>query len=174
MRLQRLTLARAGTDHQGQQAGPLTEVRSLVKDGYEATFGQLSLALDQLAALDARLAGRAEWSRPEGGYFLWLDLPEGTDTGAQASQTVEQLMSQAQTALRDGRAATAKTAQSVFSTLRHAREEGSDCASVLTALGRLWASGVAVDWDAFYRDEERRRVALPPARRRREPRRRRR
>ena len=36
-------------DHQGTQAGPLTEVRSLVKDGYEATFGQLSLALDQLA-----------------------------------------------------------------------------------------------------------------------------
>lgn len=37
-------------DHQGQQVGPLTEVRSLVKEGYEATFGQLSLALDQLAA----------------------------------------------------------------------------------------------------------------------------
>ena len=60
------------------------------------------------------------------------------------------------------RQATAKTAQSVFSTLRHAREEGSDCASLLSAVGRLWASGVAVDWDAFYQNEERRRVALPP------------
>jgi acyl transferase domain-containing protein len=59
------------------------------------------------------------------------------------------------------RQASAKIAQSVFSTLRHAREEGSDCASILGALGRLWASGVAVDWDGFYRDEERRRVALP-------------
>ena len=39
---------------------------------------------------------------------------QGTDTGAQASQTVEQLMSQAQTALRDGRAATAKTAQAML------------------------------------------------------------
>jgi acyl transferase domain-containing protein len=60
------------------------------------------------------------------------------------------------------RQATTKTAQSVFSTLRHAREEGSDCASLLAAVGRLWASGVAIDWDAFYRDEERRRVAMPP------------
>jgi glucokinase len=36
-------------NHQGTQAGPLTEVRSLVKDGYAATFGQLDLALDQLS-----------------------------------------------------------------------------------------------------------------------------
>jgi DNA-binding transcriptional MocR family regulator len=32
-----------------------------------------------LAALDAELAGRAVWSRPEGGYFLWLDLDVDTD-----------------------------------------------------------------------------------------------
>ncbi len=37
-------------DSQGQQAGTLVEVRSLVKDGYAATFGQLELALEQLAA----------------------------------------------------------------------------------------------------------------------------
>lgn len=39
---------------------------------------------------------------------------KGTDTGAQATQTVEQLMAQTQTALRDGRAATAKTAQAML------------------------------------------------------------
>src|ERR1700709_1322448 len=39
---------------------------------------------------------------------------KGTDTGAQATQTVSQLMSQAQTALRDGRAAAAKTAQAML------------------------------------------------------------
>ena len=39
---------------------------------------------------------------------------KGTDTGAQATQTVEQLMSQAQTALPDGRAAGAKTAQAML------------------------------------------------------------
>lgn len=36
-------------NHLAEQVGPLTEVRSLVKNGYEATFGQLDQALDQLA-----------------------------------------------------------------------------------------------------------------------------
>ncbi len=31
-----------------------------------------------LAALDTHLTG-ARWSRPEGGYFIWLELPEGTN-----------------------------------------------------------------------------------------------
>ena len=39
---------------------------------------------------------------------------KGTDTGAHARQTVEQLMAQAQTTLRDGRAAGAKTAQAML------------------------------------------------------------
>jgi primosomal protein N'' len=39
---------------------------------------------------------------------------KGTDTGAQATQTVEQLMAQAQASMREGRAATAKTAQAML------------------------------------------------------------
>jgi len=39
---------------------------------------------------------------------------KGTDTGAQATQTVEQLMAQTQTALRDGRAASTKAAQAML------------------------------------------------------------
>jgi Transcriptional regulators containing a DNA-binding HTH domain and an aminotransferase domain (MocR family) and their eukaryotic orthologs len=34
-----------------------------------------------LEALEAELPG-ARWSHPEGGYFIWLELPEGTDTTA--------------------------------------------------------------------------------------------
>jgi len=37
-------------DANANQCGPLVEVRSLVKDGYRTTFGQLEQALDQLAA----------------------------------------------------------------------------------------------------------------------------
>jgi DNA-binding transcriptional MocR family regulator len=32
-----------------------------------------------IATLERELAGGARWSQPEGGYFLWLDLPEGVD-----------------------------------------------------------------------------------------------
>jgi glucokinase len=37
-------------DEAGEVAGAMIEVRSHVKDGYEATFGQLELALDQLTS----------------------------------------------------------------------------------------------------------------------------
>jgi DNA-binding transcriptional MocR family regulator len=33
-----------------------------------------------LEALDRELAGRARWNRPEGGYFLWLELADGVDS----------------------------------------------------------------------------------------------
>jgi DNA-binding transcriptional MocR family regulator len=32
-----------------------------------------------LVALERELEGRARWNRPEGGYFLWLELPDGLD-----------------------------------------------------------------------------------------------
>ena len=34
-----------------------------------------------LAALEREFPADARWSHPEGGYFLWLDLPGGTDAG---------------------------------------------------------------------------------------------
>jgi len=34
-----------------------------------------------LAALDEELTGYATWSRPEGGYFLWVDFGDGVDAG---------------------------------------------------------------------------------------------
>src|SRR6188472_1812144 len=35
-----------------------------------------------LSSLEGELAGRAAWSTPEGGYFVWLDLEEGADASA--------------------------------------------------------------------------------------------
>jgi len=34
-----------------------------------------------LTALDEGLTGRAKWSRPQGGYFLWIDFAGGVDAG---------------------------------------------------------------------------------------------
>jgi 2-aminoadipate transaminase len=55
--------------------------RGLLEPNLERVRGLLRARRDaMLEALERELAGRARWSRPEGGYFLWLDLPGGTDT----------------------------------------------------------------------------------------------
>ena len=47
----------------------LERVRDLLRERRDA----------MLEALDRGFAGRARWSRPEGGYFLWLELPDDVD-----------------------------------------------------------------------------------------------
>jgi 2-aminoadipate transaminase len=42
-----------------------------------------------LEALDRELDGRARWNRPEGGYFLWLELPEGADAVELLTRAIE-------------------------------------------------------------------------------------
>ena len=40
-----------------------------------------------LAALEKHMSG-AKWSRPEGGYFIWLELPDGV-SGKQVLERAE-------------------------------------------------------------------------------------
>jgi 2-aminoadipate transaminase len=47
----------------------LERVRGLLKDRRDA----------MLEALERQLSGHARWNRPEGGYFLWLELPDSVD-----------------------------------------------------------------------------------------------
>lgn len=60
-------------DAAAEQAGPLVEVRSLVKEGYETTFGQLEIALDQLAAAAGIGRGRIRG--------VGLDVPAPSSNG---------------------------------------------------------------------------------------------
>jgi DNA-binding transcriptional MocR family regulator len=54
--------------------------RGLLEPNLERVRGLLRLRRDaMLEALGRELGGRARWSRPEGGYFLWLEMPEDTD-----------------------------------------------------------------------------------------------
>jgi 2-aminoadipate transaminase len=54
--------------------------RGLFEPNLERVRGLLRARRDaMLEALERELAGRASWNRPEGGYFLWLELPEGID-----------------------------------------------------------------------------------------------
>ncbi len=51
--------------------------------------------------------------------------------------------------------------QLVVASLRHPHDESSDLAFLRDTLGRLWLSGVRVDWPAVSRDRRHRRVRLP-------------
>jgi 2-aminoadipate transaminase len=55
--------------------------RGLFEPNLERVCGLLRERRDaMLEALDRELAGRARWNRPEGGYFLWLELADGADS----------------------------------------------------------------------------------------------
>ena len=49
----------------------------------------------------------------------------------------------------------------VVAAMRQPKDTSSDLATLLGALGRLWVSGVQVDWQGFYAGQGRRRVPLP-------------
>jgi 2-aminoadipate transaminase len=42
-----------------------------------------------LTSLETELSGRAAWSRPEGGYFVWLELGEDVDASALLGRATE-------------------------------------------------------------------------------------
>jgi acyl transferase domain-containing protein/acyl carrier protein len=51
--------------------------------------------------------------------------------------------------------------QVAIASLRHPKHKQSDVAFLLNALGKLWLSGVEVDWSRFYAHERRHRLPLP-------------
>ena len=56
----------------------------------ERVRGLLRLRRDaMLAALERKFPSGADWSRPEGGYFLWLDLDENVDAGDLLTRATE-------------------------------------------------------------------------------------
>ena len=53
--------------------------RGLFEPGLERVRGLLRARRDTMLAAVERFPPGTSWSRPEGGYFLWLDLPAGLD-----------------------------------------------------------------------------------------------
>jgi amino acid adenylation domain-containing protein len=52
-------------------------------------------------------------------------------------------------------------ARIILASVRHPKEVRNDVEFILRTLGKLWVSGVDVDWQAFYEGGNRRRVPLP-------------
>lgn len=51
--------------------------------------------------------------------------------------------------------------RAVFTSIRHIKDKQSDVEFLLTSAGKLWLSGVQIDWAQFSAEEQRYRVALP-------------
>jgi len=122
-----LTKAFAGMDNALLQAVEANRkaLQQFVDQGAALKEKQLKTAIDNLEKMEdtffatvtkAVQGASAPMQGMQGPWEHVLSAMKikGTDTGAQATQTVEQLMAQTQTALRDGRAATAKTAQAML------------------------------------------------------------
>lgn len=54
-----------------------------------------------------------------------------------------------------------KSSRTILRSLPHPRDEQSDLAFLLATAGRLWLSGVQIDWMAFFPQEKPRRIPLP-------------
>jgi 2-aminoadipate transaminase len=64
--------------------------RGLFAPNLDRVRGELRARRDaMLDALERSFPGDASWSRPEGGYFLWLDLDGGTSTSELASRAAK-------------------------------------------------------------------------------------
>jgi 2-aminoadipate transaminase len=64
--------------------------RATFEPNLERVRGILRAQRDaMLAALDAEFAGRATWSHPEGGYFLWVDFTDGVDAAELLGRATE-------------------------------------------------------------------------------------
>jgi 2-aminoadipate transaminase len=66
------------------RSGALTEHRRVIVDTYRARRDVM------LAALEESFPPGTAWTRPEGGMFLWVTLPEGTDAAALLDHCVAQ------------------------------------------------------------------------------------
>lgn len=50
---------------------------------------------------------------------------------------------------------------SIYTSLRHPKDQDADSAFLLTTLGQLWMAGVDIDWSALHKDRSGQRVPLP-------------
>jgi len=87
-----------------------------------------------LAGLPAALPQGSRWTRPEGGMFVWLTLPEGVDTGALLGRAVEEGVAYVPGAPFFASDPLAHTARVSFATL-----EPPQIAEALRRLGRALA-----------------------------------
>jgi 2-aminoadipate transaminase len=106
----------------------LERIRGLLRDRRDA----------MLAALEAEFGGRASWSHPEGGYFLWLDL------GVEAAPLLERAQEAGVTFLKGSDFYLPGTGGERSARLAYSHVSPDEIAEGIARLGSLVPSAAAV------------------------------
>ncbi|HXX80466.1 MAG TPA: PLP-dependent aminotransferase family protein [Thermodesulfovibrionales bacterium] len=93
--IRKLALVKQGTDLQTNTFGQHLVYEYVRSGGYEAHISLLRETYRHrrdcmISALESHFPESVTWNRPEGGMFLWLTLPEGSDTNDILPHCLEQ------------------------------------------------------------------------------------
>ncbi|MBO9544225.1 PLP-dependent aminotransferase family protein [Caulobacter sp.] len=92
--IEKLVLLKQGADLHVSTINQMVAHRA-VSEGYDQHLHRLrgaygAKARVMLAALERVMPEGVTWSRPEGGMFVWIDLPEGVDGAALLARAIEE------------------------------------------------------------------------------------
>ncbi len=92
--IEKLVLLKQGADLHVSTINQMVAHRA-VSEGYDQHLHRLRGAYGakgrvMLAALERTMPEGVTWSRPEGGMFVWIDLPEGIDGAALLARAIEE------------------------------------------------------------------------------------
>ena len=92
--IEKLVLLKQGADLHVSTINQMVAHRA-VTEGYDQHLHRLrgaygAKARVMLAALERTMPEGVSWSHPEGGMFVWIDLPEGVDGAALLAQAIEE------------------------------------------------------------------------------------
>lgn len=92
--IEKLVLLKQGADLHVSTINQMVAHRA-VSEGYDQHLHRLRGAYGQkarvmLAALERTMPRGVTWSRPEGGMFVWIDLPEGVDGATLLARAIEE------------------------------------------------------------------------------------
>ncbi|UAL08964.1 PLP-dependent aminotransferase family protein [Caulobacter segnis] len=92
--IEKLVLLKQGADLHVSTINQMVAHRA-VSEGYDQHLHRLRGAYGHkarviLAALERTMPKGVTWSRPEGGMFVWVDLPEGVDGAALLARAIEE------------------------------------------------------------------------------------
>eukprot|EP01030_Chromulinospumella_sphaerica_P017002 gene17002-16823_t len=135
--IEKLVLLKQGADLHVSTINQMVAER-VVSEGYDQHLGRLRAAYAGkrqalLAALDRHMPAGVSWTRPEGGMFVWLTLPEGMD----GSALLEQALAEERVAFVPGEPFFAEVASASCLRLSYSLPNDADLEEGVRRLGRL-------------------------------------